>query len=90
MDLRPKWALNRLRMDDVSIADVQGPEERRLRTISRDRTRDQQEAPTADLASLFAGLKNAEDLYNEGRFAEAEQAYQVVREQATPRRGFRR
>lgn len=88
MDLRPKWALNRLRMDDVSIADVQGPEERRLRTISR--ARDQQEAPNADMASLFAGLKHAEDLYNEGRYAEAEQAYQVVREQATPRRGFRR
>ncbi|MCA9055040.1 MAG: hypothetical protein KDA75_14460 [Planctomycetaceae bacterium] len=87
-DLQPRWALKRLRMDDVSIADVQGPEERRLRTVSR--SRQAQEAPTADVASLFAGLETADKLYNDGRYAEAEQQYAVVRDQSTPRKGFRK
>ena len=78
-------------MDDVSIADVQGPEERRLRSIQRNRAaRDPSQAPTADVASLFAGLEHAEKLYNDGRYAEAERQYQIIREQSTPKTGLRK
>ncbi|MFV0443714.1 MAG: tetratricopeptide repeat protein [Planctomycetaceae bacterium] len=87
----PGWARRRLRMDDVSIADVQGPEERRLRTVTHERgSRDVAEAPTADVAALFARLKKADDLYDEGEYAQAEQIYRVVRDEATPHRGLRK
>jgi tetratricopeptide (TPR) repeat protein len=85
------WIRRRLRMEDVSINDVQGPEERRLRSISRSNAlRDSQEAPTGEMANLFAGLKQAEDFYNEGQYAEAERVYTEVRNVATPKRGFRK
>ncbi len=91
LDLQPRWAKARLRMDDVTIRDVQGPQERRLKSISRSRQQKQQQLPvTADLAAQFQELQAAENLYDQGQYAQAEQAYRILRDQATPRKGFRR
>ncbi len=90
LNLQPQWAASRLRMNDVSITDVQGPEERRLRTVTRDRFSRDREAAPPDLAAQFAELEAAQNLYDAGRYAEAERAYQAVLAKAAPKQGITR
>lgn len=89
LNLQPQWAASRLRMNDVSIADVLGPEERRLRTVARERfERDRDKAPP-DLLAQFAELDAAQKLYDAGEYAQAEQAFKAALAKAAPsRRGM--
>jgi outer membrane protein assembly factor BamD (BamD/ComL family) len=77
-------------MNDVSITDVQGPEERRLRTVTRDRFQRDREGAPPDLAAQFAELEAAQRLYDAGHYAEAERAYKAVLAKATPKKGITR
>jgi tetratricopeptide (TPR) repeat protein len=87
LNLQQPWTEARLTMDDVSIADVQGPEERRLRSMSRQRINEaREEAPTPELAAQFAELESAQKLYDEGRYPEAEQAFTTLVKKSKPSR----
>ena len=78
-DLQPGWARKRLRMDDVSIADVQGPGERNVRNILRTNHEQAALEPTSEeLAAQFSRLQSADRLYEEGRYVEAEAAYRAA------------
>ncbi|MEZ6066363.1 MAG: tetratricopeptide repeat protein [Planctomycetaceae bacterium] len=85
--LQPGWAKNRLRMDDVSIAGVQGPEERGLRNRLQ---RDQYEASSEQLAAEFQALEQAQQLYDAGKYAEAEQQFELVRERVEAPSGLKK
>jgi len=88
LDIAPKWASSRLRMNDVSIAGEQGPEERRLRTVAHERFQRDRDLAPPDLAVQFAELEAAQKLYDSGRFPEAEQAYQAALKKYAPRKGM--
>jgi tetratricopeptide (TPR) repeat protein len=79
-DIAPNWAGTRLRMDDISIAGVQGPEERRLRNRLQ---RDQQEATSEELAAEFQALEVAQASYDAGKYAEAEAQFAEIRERSS-------
>ncbi len=80
LDLQPPWARSRLDMDDVTIKDVMGPQERRLRSIDRATTAP--EAPSPELARQFRDLEAAQQLYDAGKYAEAEAAYAAILKKA--------
>ena len=90
-DLQPGWARKRLRMEDVSIADVQGPGERNVRNILRTNHETAALQPTSDeLAAQFTQLKSADQLYENGRYVEAEAAYKKIADETKTKTGFRR
>lgn len=77
--LQPAWAKSKLGMEDISIADVQGPEQRRLQTVAHEQmVSDGAGYEGTPLADGFRKLEAAQQLYNQGRYAESEKAFDTI------------
>ncbi|MEZ6057158.1 MAG: tetratricopeptide repeat protein [Planctomycetaceae bacterium] len=78
----PKFTgLRKDRGDGASIAGVQGPEERAVRNATQQRIRrDVSELESTQLGKEFAELEAAQRLYDDGRYAQADEAFQRIAE----------
>jgi outer membrane protein assembly factor BamD (BamD/ComL family) len=78
-DLQPSWAKSKLGMEEISVTDVQGPEERRLQQVAYERAaREHAEFRGSPLADQFRQLESAQLLYEQGKYAEAEKSFDRI------------